>query len=96
MSRTFVKEVRCRAGKGSNVAYWAGVTMGIACVAIMIADHSFLAGTPELAGIPLEWLTGSGAILAILAHELMDSAEPKKQTGKKQTEKIQEAPDRVA
>jgi len=61
------------AGNRSNLFYWVSLVMALACVAIMISDHSGLSPKLELAGVPLVLLAGSAAIFSILIHELLDS-----------------------
>ena len=62
------------ARKPSTAAYWASVVLAIACLAFVVAHHISLNREIEIGGIPLALLAGGGAILAILIHELMDSA----------------------
>jgi hypothetical protein len=58
------------AGNRSNLAYWAGVVMAVACVATVIADRTV---RMEFAGVPLAWIVGGAAILLIFVHELIVS-----------------------
>ena len=49
--------------------YWIGVTMALACFALVMAGNTELAGRFEHRGFPLSWAFGVAAVLAFLAAE---------------------------
>jgi type IV secretory pathway VirB2 component (pilin) len=54
--------------------YWIGVTMTLACVALVVAGNTDLFGRFEHKGFPLSWVFGGAAVLAFLAAEACHSA----------------------
>jgi hypothetical protein len=56
------------------VLYWSGVTMAVACFALVFAGNTLLVWRFEHAGLPLSWVAGAVAILAFMAAEFCHSA----------------------
>jgi hypothetical protein len=54
--------------------YWIGVTMTLACFALVMAGNMELTGRFEHRGFPLSWAFGGAAVLAFLAAEACHTA----------------------
>jgi hypothetical protein len=55
-----------------GVFYWLGVALAVACFVIVWGGHTALLGRFEQSPIPLSWMVGGLAILALAVAEYCD------------------------
>jgi len=60
----------------SGVWYWIGVSMTVACIALVLAGNTKLGFRLEHLDYPLSWVTAGIGVLAFLVSELCRPAAP--------------------
>jgi len=59
-----------------QVCYWIGIAFSVACIALVLAGNTSAVSQLEHTRMPLSWLLGILAIVAFMAAEYFDRAEP--------------------
>jgi hypothetical protein len=50
--------------------YWAGVSLTLGCIALVVADHTgLMAWSVDHTGVPLSWMLAGAAIAAFIVGE---------------------------
>ncbi|HTA47706.1 MAG TPA: hypothetical protein VK789_34945 [Bryobacteraceae bacterium] len=58
------------------VFYWVGILMSIGCLSLVFTGNTETVWRFEHIGIPLSWVVGGCAILALVAFEYLESSAP--------------------
>jgi hypothetical protein len=59
--------------------YWAGVSLTMGCIALVVADHTgLMASWVDHSGVPLSWMLAGAAIAAFIGAEVCHRVSDRK------------------